>query len=121
LSQERKIVALSAQTGQVKWQTQISPDRYSDNLPSAVSAQQYLTFRYVLKTKVGQKQAIALDRQTGKILWAFPLYDEKARYVGAAGSVVAAEGDRFFMLDVLPRWQLWLLQMNRNWYVKKLL
>ncbi|MBC7970995.1 MAG: hypothetical protein H7Z11_12895, partial [Verrucomicrobia bacterium] len=68
-----------------------------------------------------QTQAIALDRQTGKILWAFPLYDEKARYVGTAGSVVAAEGDRFFMLDVLPRWQLWLLQVNRNWYVKQLL
>lgn len=120
-SQESKIVALSAQTGQVKWQTQISPDRYSDDLPAVVSAQQYLTFRYVLKTKVGQTQAIALDRQTGKILWAFPLYDEKARYVDTFGSVVAAEGDLSFMLDVLPRWQLWLLQVNRNWYVKQLL
>lgn len=120
-SQESKIVALSAQTGELKWQTQVSPNYYSRNLPNAVSAQQYLTFRIVGTAKAKQTQAIALDRQTGKMLWAFPLHDDEARYVDSWQSVVATDGDRFFMLDVLPRWQLWLLKVNRNWYVKQLL
>lgn len=118
-SQESKIVALSAQTGQVQWQTQISPDRYSDDLSNTVSAQQYLTFRIVAKAEAEQTQAIALDRQTGKVLWVFPLFDPEAKYVDTWQSIVAAEGNHFFTLDVLPRWQLWLLQMNRNWYVKQ--
>ncbi|MBW4472285.1 MAG: PQQ-like beta-propeller repeat protein [Stenomitos rutilans HA7619-LM2] len=118
-SQESKIVALPAQTGQVKWQTQISPDRYSYNLPNAVSAQQYFTFRLVGTADKRQTQAIALDRQTGKLLWAFSLFDPEAKYVDTFQSVVAAEGDRFFFLDSLSRWQLWLLQINRNWYLKQ--
>ncbi|MBW4692139.1 MAG: PQQ-binding-like beta-propeller repeat protein [Lyngbya sp. HA4199-MV5] len=117
----RVVVAVSAQTGDVKWQARISPNRYSDNLPAAVNAHQYLTFRNVLKSNVSQTQAIALDRQTGKLLWTFPLFDPEARYVDTWQSIVAAEGDRFFTLDVLPRWQLWLLQMNRHWYVKQAL
>jgi len=90
-------------------------------MPAAVSAQQYLTFRNVVRAKVKQTQAIALDRQTGKLLWAFPLYDEEARNVDSYWSAVAAEGDRFLMLDSLPRWQLWLLQVNRSWYTKQTL
>jgi hypothetical protein len=80
---------------------------------------QYLTFRRVKKANVWQTQAVALDRQTGKLLWTFPLFDDEAQYVNTFRSIVAAESDRFFTLDLLPRWQLWLLQINPNWYLKQ--
>jgi outer membrane protein assembly factor BamB len=119
--QDSRIVALSIQTGAVKWQTELSTDLSISNLPAALNDQHYLTFRKVEKTDSQQIQAVALDPQTGKLLWAFPLFADEDRYVGTFSiAIVAVEGNRFFTLDRLPRWQLWLLQMNPNWYVNNL-
>jgi outer membrane protein assembly factor BamB len=115
---DTRIVALSIQTGAVKWQTQLSNRGYYRDLPATVTDRQYLTFRRV-KANTWQTQAVALDRQTGKLLWAVPLFDDEAGYVNTFRSIVAAQGDRFFTLDRLPRWQLWLLHINPNWYLKQ--
>jgi outer membrane protein assembly factor BamB len=115
---DARIVALSIQTGAVKWQTQLSTRGYHRELPATVTDRQYLSFRRV-KANAWQTQAVAIDRQTGKLLWAFPLFDDEAVYVNTFRSIVAAQGDRFFTLDRLPRWQLWLLQINPNWYLKQ--
>jgi outer membrane protein assembly factor BamB len=121
--EDSQVVAISTQTGAAKWQTQLSTDRLRSrsmsDLPTAMTDRQYLTFRKVTKAKARQTQAVALDRHTGKLLWAFPQFDDEARYVNTFRSIVAAEGDRFFTLDRLPRWQLWLLQMNLNWYLNQ--
>jgi polyvinyl alcohol dehydrogenase (cytochrome) len=106
------VVAVSTQTGNVKWQTQTS---FASNLfpplqNSAVSAQQLLTFRQIKTGQSIQTQAIGLDRQTGKLLWSFPL--SSARYVYNPRQVVATEGDRFFFLDLVPRWRIWLWQAS---------
>ncbi|WP_373540875.1 PQQ-binding-like beta-propeller repeat protein [Chamaesiphon sp.] len=118
LGKKTNVMALSLQTGAVKWQTQLSTEGDYRDLPATVTDRQYLTFRRV-KANTWQTQAVALDRQTGKLLWAFPLFDDEAGYVNTFRSIVAAEGDRFFTLDRLPRWQLWLLQINPNWYLKQ--
>jgi outer membrane protein assembly factor BamB len=106
------IVALSTQTGNVKWRTQVglASSSLTQVQNSAVSAQQFLTFRQIQTSQSVQTQAIALDRQTGKLLWSFPLTSD--RYVDQLRQVVAAEGDRFFFLDFVPRWQIWLWQIN---------
>ncbi len=117
--EDSRIVALSTQTGAIRWQTQLSADRSMSYLPAAMAARQYLTFRNVRRLDVYQTQVVALDRQTGRLLWAVPLFDDEAKYVNAFRAIVATEGDRFFTLDLLPRWQLWLLQMNLNWYAKQ--
>ena len=116
---DTRIVALSIQTGAVKWQTQLSTDSYYRNSRATVTDRQYLTFRKVSQANARQNQAVALDRQTGKLLWAFPLFDDEAPYFSNFNSIVAAEGDRFFTLDLLPRWQLWLLYLNPSWYLKQ--
>jgi outer membrane protein assembly factor BamB len=109
------IVALSTQTGQLKWKYLASPDNYSMFFPSALSPKQFLTFRKVEVGNDAQTQAIALDRQTGKLLWSFAPYTTP--YMTTSPQRVATEGDRFFMLDLIPRWQVWLLQANPNWYL----
>jgi outer membrane protein assembly factor BamB len=112
-----RIVAISTQTGAIRWQRQLSANRSIEDLPSAITDRQYLTFRRVADANTAQIQVVALDRQTGKLLWAFPLFDDDYSGLRFFRSIVAAEGDRFFTLDRLPRWQLWLLQMNLNWYL----
>jgi outer membrane protein assembly factor BamB len=107
---DNRIVALSIQTGAVKWQTQLSSGS-SDDLPATVGNRQYLAIRRVSQANTQPLQTVALDRQTGKLLWAFPLFDRTGT-VDTFRSIVAAEGDRFFTLDRIPRWQLWLLQVN---------
>lgn len=111
------IVALSAEMGQLQWQSLVSPNRHSRNLPSAISARQLLTFRQVGQGDQQQIQAIALDRQTGKLLWTKALFDD--RYVNTFRSIAATDPKEFFVLDAIPRWQLWLLQLNRHWYLKQ--
>lgn len=119
------IMVLSAETGQIQWQSLISPNRHSRDLPSAISARQLLTFRQVRQGDREQTQAIAIDRQTGKLLWTVALFDD--RYVNAFRSIVATGRDsastdlsvQFFVLDAIPQWQLWLLQLNRHWYLKQ--
>ena len=111
------IMALSAQTGQMQWQSLVSPNRHSRDLPSAISARQLLTFRQVGQGDRQQTQAIALDRQTGKLLWTVALFDD--RYVNTFRSVVATDQDQFFVLDAIPQWQLWLLRLNRYWYLQQ--
>lgn len=61
--------------------------------------------------------AIALDRQTGRLLWSVPLFD--ARYMNAFRAIIAVDQEKVFMLDVLPQWQLWLLRLNRDWYLNR--
>ncbi|PSB48591.1 PQQ-binding-like beta-propeller repeat protein [Chamaesiphon polymorphus] len=117
--EDSRIVALSTQTGAIRWQTQLSTDdRLTRDFPAAITDRQYLTFRKVTKPKVSQTQVVALDLQTGKLLWAFPLFDDENNLYGFR-SIVAAEGDRFFARALLTRWQLWLLQMNINWYTNQ--
>ncbi|MBE9181179.1 PQQ-binding-like beta-propeller repeat protein [Oculatella sp. LEGE 06141] len=111
------IVALSAQTGQTQWQSLISSNWHSRHVPIAISDRQLLTFRQVRQDDRNQIQAVALDRQTGAMLWTVALFDR--RYVDTFRSRVAIDGDRVFILDAVPRWQLWLLQLNRRWYLKR--
>lgn len=111
------IVALSAQTGQIKWQYQASPNLYSEFLPNVVSPEQFLTFRKVTSGNSRQTQAIALNRQTGKLLWSFALDDD--RYVDKFRAIVASDRNRLFILDFMPRWQIWLLQLNSDWYFQQ--
>ncbi|AFY94076.1 PQQ-binding-like beta-propeller repeat protein [Chamaesiphon minutus] len=118
LEDRSRIVALSTQTGAVRWQTQLSADSSIRHLPAAMTARQYLTFRRVTKAKADRTQVVALDRQTGKLLWAFPLFDDEGKYRGFR-AIVAAEDDRFFALNLLPRWQVWLLQMDLSWYINQ--
>jgi outer membrane protein assembly factor BamB len=54
------IVALSTQTGEIRWQTVISPNRHSKDIPIAVSKRQLLTLRQVNQGERLQTQAIAL-------------------------------------------------------------
>ncbi len=114
--QNSRIVALSTQTGVVKWQTQLSDEFLMSYSPAAMNDRQYLTFRRIKQAAAIQTQAVAIDRQTGKLLWAFPMFDREA--VDSWRATVAAQGDRFFYLDRLPLWQIWLLQLNPNWYVR---
>lgn len=111
------LISLSPQTGQIQWQLLVSPNRYSEYFPSAITAHQLLTFRQVRQGNQQQTQAIALDRQTGRLLWTVALFDD--RYVNTFRSIVATDRDRFFILDALPYWQIWLLHWNRHWYLKQ--
>jgi outer membrane protein assembly factor BamB len=114
---DSRVVALSIKTGSIRWQTKLSAPSGEDDSPTAMNERQYITFGNVSKTDTRQIQAVALDRQTGKLLWVFPLFDNNMQF--RFRDIVAADGDRFFTLDVLSRWQLWLLQMNINWYAKQ--
>ncbi len=109
------IVALSARTGQTQWETSMSLKSYSEHIPSVIGARQLLTFRRVSQGDRSQTQAIALDRQTGRLLWNVALFN--ADYVDAFRSQVATDQDKVFVLDALPQWQLWLLRLNQDWYV----
>lgn len=110
------IVALSTQTGEIRWQTVINPNHHSDDIPIAINERQLLTLRQINQGDTLQTQAIALDRQTGTVLWTHALFDTRARFFR---SRLAANGNQFFLMDEIPRWQLWLLQMNRHWYLKR--
>ncbi len=110
------VVALDAATGKVKWQVQTSPNRYSEFLPMALTNSALITFRQ----KTDDRQAtriIGLDRTTGKLLWKFALYDD--RFVDSFRSVVSTQGERLFVLDVLPRWQIWLVQWQKGWWLNQ--
>jgi hypothetical protein len=87
----------SLQTGKVKWQYLASPNHYLRFFPTAVTPKQFLTFREVGSN--AQTQAIALDRQTGKLLWSFAPYSDRPQLRLFAET----EDDRFLMLDVIPR------------------
>jgi outer membrane protein assembly factor BamB len=54
------IVALSTQTGEIRWQTVISPNRHSKDIPIAVSERQLLTLRQANQGDRLQTQAITL-------------------------------------------------------------
>jgi outer membrane protein assembly factor BamB len=106
------IVALSTQTGNVKWRTQVrlASSLLSPFPNSAVSTQHFFTFRQIQVGRSVQTQAIALNRQTGKLLWSFPVTSD--RYVYNPQQVVATEGDRFYFLDLVPHWRIWLWQIS---------
>ncbi|MGG6263978.1 PQQ-binding-like beta-propeller repeat protein [Leptolyngbya sp. AN03gr2] len=108
------IVSLSAQTGQIQWQTLVSPNQHSAEVPGAIADRQFLTFRRVQS----QLQAIALDRQTGKLLWSKALFSSQdLPYMDSFRATVATDQDKVFVLDAVPQWQLWLLSLNRDWYL----
>ncbi|GAP95522.1 outer membrane protein assembly factor BamB family protein [Leptolyngbya sp. NIES-2104] len=111
------IFSLSAKTGQIQWQTLVSPNGYSDKIPVAIAPRQLLTFRNVSQSNQSQTQVIALDRQTGRLLWSVPLFD--AQYMNAFRAIVTVDQEKVFILDVLPQWQLWLLKLNRDWYLNR--
>lgn len=108
------IVALSAQTGQIQWQSLISPNWHSDDVPMTMGARQLLLLRQARQDNRTQTQAIALDRQTGKLLWTVALFEKRALFFR---SRLATERDQFFVTDMIPRWQLWLLRLNPQWYL----
>lgn len=108
------IVALSAQTGQTQWQSLMSSNWHSADVPMTISAGQLLMLRQAKQGNRYQTQAIALDRQTGKLLWTVALFERRDLFFR---SRLATDRDRFFVLDAIPRWQLWLLQLNRQWYL----
>jgi outer membrane protein assembly factor BamB len=119
-SQKSEIVALAARSGQVRWRFPASPNRYVEEFPIATNGQMVFTVRRLagsLDIQTEQDQVIGLDRQTGKLRWVLPLYNSDD--VNRPQSVVAADADHFFVLTQLPRWQVWLLQLNRGWYLKQ--
>jgi len=75
-----------------------------------------LTLRQVNQDERLQTQAIVLDRQTGKVLWTHTLFNTRSRFFR---SRIAADGNQFFLIDKIPHWQLWVLQMNRHWYLNR--
>jgi outer membrane protein assembly factor BamB len=111
-----QMVAAAAATGQVKWQVQTNPIGYSEFLPITVNGKVLLTFR---KKSASQHstQVLGLDRNTGSLLCSFALYDDQ--FVDRFRSVVAAEGGRLFVLDKIPRWQIWLLLWNRSLWLSQ--
>jgi outer membrane protein assembly factor BamB len=111
-----QMIAVSAATGQVKWKIQTNPSGYSRYLPIMVADNMLLTFRK--KSAVRHStQVLGLDRNTGRLLWSFALFDDQ--FVDSFRSVVAAEGDRLFVLDKIPRWQIWLLLWNRSLWLSQ--
>ena len=111
------VVALLTQTGQTQWRSLISSDWHSDDTPLAIGTHQLFTLRRARQGSRFQTQAIALDRQTGKILWTVALFEERTERSIFFRSRIAAEHDQVFILDNLPQWQLWFLRMNRRWYL----
>ncbi|MCU0552436.1 MAG: PQQ-binding-like beta-propeller repeat protein [Leptolyngbya sp. Prado105] len=114
------IVSLSARTGQIQWETLVSPDNHSDTAPSAIASRQFLTFRRVSGANESQLQAIALDRQTGKLLWSKAFFNSQdLPYMDSFRATIATDQNKVFVLDAVPQWQLWLLSLNRDWYLNQ--
>jgi outer membrane protein assembly factor BamB len=107
------IVALSAATGEVQWQTPISPNRHSADWPMTVSAGQVLMLHTAGRGDQAQDQVVALDRQTGRRLWTVALFGKRDSFFRTR---LATSRDRLLVTDNVPQWQLWLLQLNRGWY-----
>lgn len=110
------ILSLSTRTGQTQWQTLVSPNRFSEETPSAIAPRQFLTFRRVSGANQSQLQAIALDRLSGKLLWSKALFGDR---MDQFRSQVATDQDKMFVFDSVPQWQLWLLGINRDWYLNR--
>lgn len=106
-----RVVALTL-TGKLKWQVQTNAKSYFNDLPIAIDGNTLITFDSTKSTPQAT-QVVGLDRATGKRLWTFTLYDD--RFVDSFRSIVAAQSESLFVLDDLPRWQLWLLHGNLDW------
>ncbi|MBW4549594.1 MAG: PQQ-binding-like beta-propeller repeat protein [Aphanocapsa sp. GSE-SYN-MK-11-07L] len=114
--QSSAIVALSAQTGQVQWQTLLSLAQHSRDAPMTIRTGQLLMLDNVNQGKRTQTQVIALDRGTGKILWRFPLPSNRSWFYNAR---LAGTDHQFFVIASVPQWQLWLWQINPHWYLNR--
>ena len=107
------IVALSAATGAVQWQTPISPNRHSADWPMTVGTGQLLMLHTAGRGDKSQDQVVALDRQTGKRLWTVALFGKRDSFFRDR---LATDRDRLLITNDIPQWQIWLLHLNRGWY-----
>lgn len=107
------IVALSAATGEVRWQTPINPNRHSEDWHMTISTGQVLLLNSAGQGNKSQDQVVALDRQTGKRLWTVALFGKRDSFFRDR---IATNRNRLLITDDIPQWQIWLLQLNRGWY-----
>lgn len=110
------VVALATTTGQLKGQVQTNAKNYSKNLPIAIDGNTLLTFSKQVDLRHAT-QVVGLDRTTGKLLWKFSVFDDQ--FINSFRSIVATDSESLFVLDKLPRWQLWLLDGNLNWWLNQ--
>lgn len=81
-----------------------------------VSTDQLLLLHSIRQGDKSQDQVVALDRQTGKRLWTVTLFGKRDIFFR---SRIDTARDRLLIIDDIPQWQLWLLQLNRHWYLKQ--
>lgn len=84
---------------------------YSKDLPIAINGNKLRTFSNQIDRQHAT-QIVGRDHYTGKLVWKFSLYDDK--FIDSFRTIVAIK-ESLFVLDHLPRWQLWLLKRNFGW------
>lgn len=110
------VAALAAATGKLQWGVETNAKTYSKDLPIAIDSNTLLTFSKQIDRQHAT-QIVGRDRFTGKLLWKFSLYDDQ--FIDSFRSIVATENESLFVLDELPRWQLWLLHGNLDWLLNQ--